>query len=152
MSDSLWPHQLQHARLPCPSLSPRICSNSCPLSQWCHPTISFTVTLFSSWPQSFPHQGLFQWVASLHQVAKVLEHQSFQWIFRVDLLQNRLVGYACSPRDSQESLQHDSSKALILWCSAFFMVQLSYLYITIRKIAALTHRTDLCWQSDVFAF
>ena len=49
-------------------------------------------------------------------------------------------------------LQHHSSKASILWHSAFFMVQLSYLYITIRKIAALTHRTDLCWQSDVFAF
>ena len=53
------------------------------------------------------HQGLFKWVNSLHQVAKVLEfqlqHQSFQWIFRTDLLQNGLVGYPCSPRDSQES-------------------------------------------------
>ena len=54
MSDSLRPHELQHARLPCPSLSPRVCSNSCPLSQWCHPTISSSVTPFSSCPQSFP--------------------------------------------------------------------------------------------------
>ena len=54
MSDSLRPHELQHARLPCPSLSPGVCSNSCPLSQWCHPNISFFVTPFSSCPQPFP--------------------------------------------------------------------------------------------------
>ena len=53
VSDSLWPHRLQHARLPCPSLSPRVCSNSCPLSWWWHPTISSSVTPFSSCPQSF---------------------------------------------------------------------------------------------------
>ena len=47
MSDPLWPHGLQHARLPCPSLSPGVCSNSCPLSQWCHPTISSSTTRFS---------------------------------------------------------------------------------------------------------
>ena len=56
---SLHLHGLQHARLPCPSLSPRVCSNSCPLSQWCHPTISFPVTPFSSCPQSFPGTGSF---------------------------------------------------------------------------------------------
>ena len=55
----LWPHWLQHARLPCPSLSLRVCSNSSPLSQWCHPTISFSVTPFSSCPQSFPVSGSF---------------------------------------------------------------------------------------------
>ena len=54
----LWPHGLQHARLLCPSLSPRVCSNSCPLSQWCHPTISSSVTVFSC-PQSFPASGSF---------------------------------------------------------------------------------------------
>ena len=54
MSNSLWLHGLQHSRLPCPSLSPRVCSNSCPLSQWWHPTISFSVTPFSSCSQSFP--------------------------------------------------------------------------------------------------
>ena len=52
--ESLRPHGLQHNRLPCPSLSPRVCSNSCPLSRWCHPTISFSVTPFSSCPQSIP--------------------------------------------------------------------------------------------------
>ena len=51
---TLWPHGLQHIRLPCPSLFPRVCSNSCPLSPWCHPTISSSVTPFSSCPLSFP--------------------------------------------------------------------------------------------------
>ena len=59
MSNSLWPHELQHTRFPCPSLSPWICSHSCPLSQWCHPTISSSVTPFSSCPQSFPASGPF---------------------------------------------------------------------------------------------
>ena len=59
MSDSLRPHGLQHARLPCPSLSPRVCSNSHPLSRWCHPTISSSVIPFSSCLQSFPASGSF---------------------------------------------------------------------------------------------
>ena len=59
MNDSLWPHGLQHTSLPCHSLSPGICSNSCPLSWWCHPTVSFSVTPFSSCPQSFPASGSF---------------------------------------------------------------------------------------------
>ena len=54
MSDSLWPYELQHARVPCPSLSPRVCSNSCPLSQCCHPTTSSSVSPFSFCPQVFP--------------------------------------------------------------------------------------------------
>ena len=59
MPDSLWPHRLQHARLPCPSLSPRICSNSCPSSRWCHLNISSSVISFSSCLQSFPASGSF---------------------------------------------------------------------------------------------
>ena len=75
MSDSLQLHELQHARLPCPSLSPGVCLNSCLLSHWCHPTIS---SLSSPSPPAFnlsQHQGIFQWVSSSHQVAKVLEFQ-----------------------------------------------------------------------------
>ena len=82
-SDYLRCHGLQNARLPCPSPTPGACSNSCSLSQWCHPTISSCVE--SPLPPSFnlsQDQGLFQWVSSLLQVAKVLEfwlqHQSFQ--------------------------------------------------------------------------
>ena len=59
ISDSLWPHGLQHTRLPCPSQSPRVCSNSCPLSQWCYLTISSSAALFLSCPQSFPISQLF---------------------------------------------------------------------------------------------
>ena len=60
VSDSLWPRQLQHTRPPCPSPSPRVHSNSRPLSRWCHPTISSSVITFSSCPQSFPASGSFQ--------------------------------------------------------------------------------------------
>ena len=60
MSNSLRPYGLQHARLPCPSSTPRACSNSCPSSQWCHPTISSSVIHFFSCPQSFPTSGSFQ--------------------------------------------------------------------------------------------
>ena len=56
---SMWSHELQHARLPCLSLSPKVCSNSCPLNWWCHPTISSSVAPFSSCPQSFPASGSF---------------------------------------------------------------------------------------------
>ena len=59
MSESLWPHELQHTRLPCPSLYPRVCSNSCPLNQWCHPTIASSITLFCSCPLSSPASGSF---------------------------------------------------------------------------------------------
>ena len=78
---TLWPHEQQHARLSCPSSSPRICSNSCPLNRWCHPTTSSSVTPSPLALNLSQHQDLFQWVSSLHQVAKVLElqlqHQSF---------------------------------------------------------------------------
>ena len=95
LSNSLRPNGLQHNRLPYPSLSPRVCANSCPLSQWCHPTISFSETSFPSCFSLSQHHGLFQWVGSSHQVVKVLElqvqHQSFQWIVRVDFLYDWLV-------------------------------------------------------------
>ena len=74
VSDSLRPHESQHARPPCPSPTPGVYSNPCPLSWWCHPTISSSVVPFSCL-QSFMHQGLFKWVSSSHEVAKVLEFQ-----------------------------------------------------------------------------
>ena len=88
------------------------------------------------------HQGLFQLVSSLHQVAKVLEfqlqHQSFQWIFRVDFLYIWLVGSPSSSRTLKSLLQHHSSKASILRLSAFFMFQLSHPSMTTGKTIALT--------------
>ena len=97
---------LQHARLPCPLPTSRVYQNPCPLSWWCHPTISSSVVPFSSCPQSFPASGSFP-MSQFFTSAKVLEfqlqHHSLQRNPRADLLQNGLVGSPCSPRDSQES-------------------------------------------------
>ena len=91
MPYSLRPHGLQHTSLPCPSPTPRTCSNSCPLNRWCHPTISSSVICFSSCLQSFPASGSFQmnqFFASGGQSigASQFQHQSFQWIFKTDFL------------------------------------------------------------------
>ena len=105
MSDSLQPHGLQPTRLPCPSSTPRVCSNSCPLSQWCHPTISSSVIPLSSCLQSSPASGSFPMSPFFSSRGLILELQcqSFPWIFRVDLLEDWLVWSPCSPRGSQES-------------------------------------------------
>ena len=134
VSDSLQPHGLQHVRLPCPTQTPRACSNSFPSSQWCHPKISSSVVPFSSHPQFLPASESFQMISSSQQVAKVLEFQlQHQWIFLLDLL---------AVQGTRKSLlQHHSSKASILWCSAFFIVQLSYPYMTTGKTIALTRRS-----------
>ena len=93
VSNSFWNHGLQHASLSCPSPSPRVCSNSCQLSQWWHPTISsyYPLLLLSVFPSvRFVPCWKKESVDSLHKVAKALElqlwHQSFQWIFKTDFL------------------------------------------------------------------
>ena len=90
VSDSLRPHGLQHARPPCPSPTPRVYSNSCPLSRWCHPTILSSVGPFSSCPQSFPPSGSFQmsqlFASGGQSMEFQLKHQPFQWTFRTDFL------------------------------------------------------------------
>ena len=90
VSDSLQPHELQHTRPPCPTTIPGAYPNSCPLSWWCHPTISSSVVPVSSCLQSFPASGSFQMGQLFASVAKVLQfqlqHQIFQWAPRTDLL------------------------------------------------------------------
>ena len=90
VSESLWSHEPQHTRPPCPSPTPIVYSNSCTLSRWCHPTILSFVVPFSSCLQYFPASVSLLVSHSSHQVAKWLEfqlqHQSFQWIFRTDFL------------------------------------------------------------------
>ena len=107
VSNSLQPHKSQHARPPCPSPSPGVHSNSCPLSRWCHPAISSSVIPFSSGPQSlpasesFPMSQLFAWggqSTGISALASFFPKKSQGWP-----LQNGLVGSPCSPRDSQES-------------------------------------------------
>ena len=110
-------HELQQNRLPCPSPNPGACSNLCTSSQWCHPTISSCHPLLLLLPSVFPNiRVFFWWVSSLHQVAKVLElqlqHQSFQWIFRIDFILDWLVWSPCSPRNSQESSSTPQFKSI----------------------------------------
>ena len=126
MSDSLRPHWPQHARPPCPSPTPRVYSNSCSLSRWCHPTISSSVIPYFCLNLS-QHQGLFKWVSSSHQVDKLLEfqlqHQSFQWIFRTDSFRMDWLDLLAVQGTFKSLLQHLSSKASVLRCSSFFIVQ-----------------------------
>ena len=154
MSNSLRPHGLQHARLLCPSLSPGACSDSCPLCQWCHPTISSSVGTFSSFLQTFPASGSFpmsQFFASDRQSigasvsASVLTVNIQDWfplgLIDLNSLQSKRL---------KSLLQHHSSKALLLQCSAFFMVQLTSIHDYWKN-----HSFDnmsLCWQSDAFVF
>ena len=95
VSGSVQPHRLQLARLLCPPLSTGICSNSCPLSQWCYPALSPSASLVSFCLQSFLGSESFPVNPLLHQVPKVLEfqlqHLSFQWIFRVNFLKDWLA-------------------------------------------------------------
>ena len=146
---TLPPHRLQNARLLYPPLSPRVGSNSCPLSQWYYLTMSPSVFPFFSCPQSFQASGSFpmsRLLTVLEYCASVLElqfhHQSFQWIFRVDFsFRIDWFDLLAAQGTLKNLLQHHSSKASILWCSVFFMAQLSHLYMTTGKTIALTIST-----------
>ena len=107
--------------------------------QLSHPLSSHSPPAFSF----AQHQGLFQWVGSSYQVAKVwkLQHQSFQWIFRTDFVYDWLVWSPCYPRDSQESSLTPQFKNINSSMITFFMVQLSHLYMTTGKTIVLTRQT-----------
>ena len=142
MSNSLWSHEQRYSRLSYLSLSPGVCSNSWPLSQWCHPTISSSVSPFSSFPQSlpapgsFPMSGLFvlcgQSIGVLASGSLSNEYSRFI-PFRIDWLDLLAV------QGSLKSLLKDHSlKILILFLRAFFVIQLSHLYMTTGNTIALT--------------
>ena len=141
VSDSLQPHGLQHTSLPCPSLSPGAGSNFCPLSQWCHPTISSSVCCpFLLLPQSFPSSGSFPSELALTRWPKywsisICSFNEYSGLiyFKIDWFDHLAV-----QETLKSPLQHQSLKASILRSSAFFMVQLSYLYMTTGKNTALT--------------
>ena len=144
MSDSLRPHGLQHVRPPCPSPVPGVYSNSCPLSQWCHPTISSSVIPFSSRLQSFPASGSFQlsrFFVSGGQsigVSASVRSMTIQNWFPLGL-----TGWISlqSKGLSRVFFNTTVQKLSILRHSAFFIVQLSHPYMTTGKIIALTRRT-----------
>ena len=155
MSNSLQPHGRQHARLPCPSLSPGVFSNSCPLSQWCYLTIPSSASPFSFCHQAFPAIGVFSNKSAL--CIRWPKSRSFSFSNSSSNEYSGLISFRIDWFDLlavqgtlKSFLQHDNSKPSLVQYSAFFMVQLSHPYMTAGKAIALT--TDLCWQSDVSAF
>ena len=146
MSGSSRPHGLQHTRLSCPSPTPSWCLLKLMSIKLAMP--SNHLILSSPSPPAFnlsQRQGLFQWASSSHQVAKVLEfhlqHQSFQRIFRTDFFRIDWLDLLAVQGTLKSLLQHYSSKASVLWCLAFFMVQLSHPYLTTGRAIALTRWT-----------
>ena len=145
VSNCLWPHGLQHTRPPCPSPTPGACSNSYPLSRWWHPTISSSVIPFSSCLPSFPVSWSFlknQFFASGGQ------SWSFSFSINPSNEYSGLISFRMDWLDLlavqgtlKSLLQHHSSKASVLWCSAFFTVQLSHPYMTTGKTIALSRGT-----------
>ena len=144
MSNSLWPHGLQHARLLTPPLTPRVCSNSCPLSWWCYLTTSSSVTPISICLQSFPASGFFQMSqlctpgdesTGASALASVLPMniQAGLISFRTDWFDLLAVQGTL-----KRFLQHHNSKSSILQHLAFFMDQLLHPYMTTGKTIALT--------------
>ena len=151
MSNSLRPHGLQHARPPCPTPTPGACSNSCPLSRWCHPTMSSSVIPFSSCLQSFPASGSFptsQLLASGDQRIGASASVSGLPMNIQGWFPLGLAGWiSLLSKGLSSLLQHHSSKASILWHSASFMVRLSHPCMTVD-----IHEYRPLSGSDVSAF
>ena len=137
---------MQHARPPCPSPTPRVYSNSCPSSQWCHPTISFLCYPLLLLPSVFPSIRVFSKESTLHM--RWPKYWSFSFNISPSKEHPELISFRMDWLDLLAVqgtlkclLQHHSSKTLILWHSAFFMVQLSHLYMTTGNAIALTRWT-----------
>ena len=139
-----WPHGLQHTRPPCPSSTPRVYSNLCPLSRWCHPTISSSVVPFSSCLQTFPASGPefsnesilhIRWPKDWSFSFGISPSSEYSGLisFRIDSLNHLAVQGTL-----KSLLQYHSSKASVLQPSAFFMVQLLHPHVTTGKTRALT--------------
>ena len=146
MSDSCNPHGLQQARLPCPSTTPGVYSDSCPLSRWWHRTISPSVVPFSSWLQSFPASGSFQISQLFTSGGQSIGVSASTSVLPMNIQDwSPLEWTGCNLLAVQGTLksllQHHSSKASILWCSVFFIVQLSHPYMTTGKTIALMRWT-----------
>ena len=144
VSDSLRPHESQHARPSCPSPSPGVHSDSCPSSPWCHPAISSSVIPSSSCPQPLP-------APVFSSESTLLMRWPKYWSFSFSIIPSKeipgLISFRMDWLDLlaiqgtlKNLLQHHSSKASILRRSAFFTVQLSHRYMTIGKTIALTRR------------
>ena len=145
MSDSLQPHGLQHSRLPCPSPTPRACSNSCPSHQWCHPTISSSLIPFYSCLQSFPASGYFpmSWFFASGGQKNIGASTSVLPMNIQDWFPLGLTGWFSLQSKGLSRVFSNTivKKTSILQCSAFFIFQLSHLYVTTGKTITLTKWT-----------
>ena len=155
MSNQLWLHGLHHAKLPCPPPSPRVCSNSCSWSQWCHPTISSSVVPFSSCLQSFPASGFFlisQFFASGGQSIRTSASASvlpMNISFRMDWLD--LLAGEKSPGDSQQSSPTSQFKSISsLALSLLYGPNVTFIHDCWTNDSL--DYMDLCRQSNVSAF
>ena len=145
VSNSLRPRKPQHARPPCTSPTPGVYPNPCPLSRWCHPAISSSVGPFSSYPQIPPSNRVFSNESALRM--KWPKYWSFSFSISPSSEHPGLISFRMDWLDLlgvqgtlKSFLQHHSSKASILWHSAFFIVQLSHPYMTTGKTIALTRQ------------
>ena len=154
VSNSLRHHDSQHTRPPCPSLTPRVHSNSCPSSQWCHPSISSSVVPFLLLPPIPPSIRVFSNESTLRM--RWPKYWSFSFSISPSNEHPELISFRMDWLDLlavqgtlKSLLQHHSSKASILRCSAFFTVQPSHPYMTTGKTIALTRWTFVtqpyCW-------
>ena len=127
-----WP---QHTRPPCPSPTPGVYPNSCPLSWWCHPAVSSSVIPFSSCPQSFPASGSFQMSQFFTSGGQSIRISASASVLPVNVQDFRMdwLDLLAIQGTLKTLLQHHSSKALIFRCSAFFIVHLSHPYMTTGK-------------------
>ena len=141
MSDSLWPHGLQHTRLLCPPLSPRVCSNSCPLSKWCYLTISSSVIPFSSCLQSFPASGSFLMSRLLASGGQSIGASASASILPMNIQGSLPLGLTGFISLQCKGLSRVYSNTTVQKRSAFFVVQPSHSYMTTGKTIALTRRT-----------
>ena len=123
MSNSLWPHEPQHSRLPCPSPTPGVYSNSCPLSWWCHPTISSSIVPFSSRLQSFPTSGSFQMSQFFTSSGQSIGVSASTSVLPMNIQDWFPLGWTsrspCNPRDSQEPSPMPQFKSINSWALSF---------------------------------
>ena len=155
MFNSLWPHGLQHTRLPCPSWSAGVCSDSCPLSQWCHLTNSSSAA-----PSPFAFNlsqqlGLFQWVRSSHQVGQSIGASALASVLPMNIqgwFPLRLTGLiSFSSKDSEASSLAPQFKSI---CSLALNLLYGSILISVHdywKNHSFDYM-DFCWQNDVSAF
>ena len=153
---TLWPHGLQHFRLPCSSLSPRVCSNSCPLSWWCHPPISSYVISFSSCLQSFPASGSFpvsQFFPSRGQSIGVSASTSVLAMNIQDWFPLGWIGWiSLQSKGLSRVFCHTTVQKHQFFGAQFSLESNSHIHTWPSIQDHSLDKTDLCWQGNVSAF